>query len=94
MDNLPYAAIASTTQMDTIINTNAKLTIQLQIASETIKKLTEENTKLLGLVDKSITGGSERGGRGFGGPGYQTAAAKDNQMGGYKTKKWSNNNNT
>eukprot|EP00957_Ditylum_brightwellii_P105568 8048059-Ditylum_brightwellii.AAC.1 len=124
--------------MDTLINTNAKLTGQLQTASETIKKLTKQNTKLLGLVGKIINGGGGRGGResrgtgrgGCGGcsnwgrgtlgnqtcycwshgfsvrpehtsltcpdlkPGHQTAATMDNQMGGHKTNKWGNSNNT
>eukprot|EP00957_Ditylum_brightwellii_P059257 4498159-Ditylum_brightwellii.AAC.1 len=136
MDNLVHTATASTTGMGTLINMNAKLTRKLQTASETIKKLTKENSKLLRLVDKSITGGGGTCGRGFGGtgrggcgshgnggkgtlenqtcycwshgynvrldhtsltcpdpkPGHQTAATKDNQMEGYKTKMWENSN--
>eukprot|EP00957_Ditylum_brightwellii_P027847 2104838-Ditylum_brightwellii.AAC.2 len=54
MENLAYAATATNTQIDTLTKMNAKSTEQLKKALDTIKKLTEDNSKLLAIVEKSV----------------------------------------
>eukprot|EP00957_Ditylum_brightwellii_P106440 8120434-Ditylum_brightwellii.AAC.1 len=54
MENLAYATTATNTQINTLTKTNAELTEQLKKALDMIKKLTEDNSKLLVIVEKSV----------------------------------------
>eukprot|EP00957_Ditylum_brightwellii_P168677 12838673-Ditylum_brightwellii.AAC.1 len=54
MENLAYAAMATNTQINTLTKTNAELAEQLRKAVETIAKLTDNNSKLLSIIDNSV----------------------------------------
>eukprot|EP00957_Ditylum_brightwellii_P006507 492791-Ditylum_brightwellii.AAC.1 len=54
MENLAYAATATNTQINTLTKTNAELSEQLKKAVNTIMKLTEGNSKLLTIIEKSV----------------------------------------
>eukprot|EP00957_Ditylum_brightwellii_P082890 6301922-Ditylum_brightwellii.AAC.1 len=56
MDNLAYTATASNTQLETLVKTNAELSVQLQQALDNNKKLTEDNSKLIQIIAQSMGG--------------------------------------
>eukprot|EP00957_Ditylum_brightwellii_P139683 10645719-Ditylum_brightwellii.AAC.1 len=67
MDNLAYAVMASSTQMDIIVQSNSMLVEQLNVAMLTVMKLTDKNNKLIQIVEKSMIGGIVPGGHNPGG---------------------------
>eukprot|EP00957_Ditylum_brightwellii_P127401 9715155-Ditylum_brightwellii.AAC.1 len=52
MENSAYVAMVTKTQINTLTKTNSKLAEQLKKAVETIAKLTEDNSKLLSIIEK------------------------------------------
>eukprot|EP00957_Ditylum_brightwellii_P011193 847676-Ditylum_brightwellii.AAC.1 len=56
MDNLVYAATTSNSVLETLIETNKKLTEQLKDAHSLIKKLQDENATLLRIIETIVTG--------------------------------------
>eukprot|EP00957_Ditylum_brightwellii_P070334 5343257-Ditylum_brightwellii.AAC.1 len=56
MDNLVYAATTSNSVLETLTETNKKLTEQLEEAHSLIKKLQDENATLLRIIEASIIG--------------------------------------
>eukprot|EP00957_Ditylum_brightwellii_P121387 9257452-Ditylum_brightwellii.AAC.1 len=56
MDNLAYAATTSNSVLETLTNTNKKLTEQLKEAHSLIKRLQDENATLFRIIETIVTG--------------------------------------
>eukprot|EP00957_Ditylum_brightwellii_P100866 7687607-Ditylum_brightwellii.AAC.1 len=56
MDNLAFAATTSNTAFEQLIANNTKLAEQLAEAMNLLKKMQEDNSKLLRIIKASITG--------------------------------------
>eukprot|EP00957_Ditylum_brightwellii_P158032 12029722-Ditylum_brightwellii.AAC.1 len=62
MDNLAFAATTSNNVLRQLIENNTKLTTQLSDAMKVIKQLQDENTKLLRIIELSVSPGTGTGG--------------------------------
>eukprot|EP00957_Ditylum_brightwellii_P034129 2586957-Ditylum_brightwellii.AAC.1 len=62
MDNLAFAATTSNTAFERLTANNTKLAEQLAEAMNLLKKAQEDNSKLLRIIEASITGTKPQGG--------------------------------
>ena len=62
MDNLAFAATTSNTAFERLTANNTKLTVQLAEAMNLLKKAQEDNSKLLRIIEASVTGTNPQSG--------------------------------
>eukprot|EP00957_Ditylum_brightwellii_P190647 14513623-Ditylum_brightwellii.AAC.1 len=62
MDNLAFAATTSNNVLGQLTENNTKLTTQLGDAMKVIKQLQDENTKLLKIIELSVSSRTGTGG--------------------------------
>eukprot|EP00957_Ditylum_brightwellii_P123196 9393391-Ditylum_brightwellii.AAC.1 len=62
MDNLAFAATTSNTAFEQLIANNTKLAEQVAEVMNLVKKAQEDNSKLLRVIEASITGTKPQGG--------------------------------
>eukprot|EP00957_Ditylum_brightwellii_P182505 13902636-Ditylum_brightwellii.AAC.1 len=62
MDNLAFTATTSNNVLEQLTKNNTKLTTQLCDVMKVIKQLQDENTKLLKIIELSVSSGTGTGG--------------------------------